>query len=139
MNLNVTVRIKLEIKLNFFIDCKKVNINQKEILETVLAANSRPSLQSNPSSNFNTLKSPNKEDRRAIERKPIEKRLTSANPQAHYSTNNEVKKSCICQTNFNENVIKNNICSLCNRYVDGVNTHGDSIKKRYQQQESRPR
>jgi hypothetical protein len=141
--------------LILFLDCKKTNSVQKEILDNMVSHNTnnlnKPNtINSNPNSNYSTIKSPSKDtDKKptlynqntqhgqynTLEKKPSEKRLSSANPHSNYASHQE-KKNCICYSNYNDSVIKNNICSLCNRYVEN---HGDSIKKRYQQQDSRPR
>ena len=120
------------------LECKKQNIHQKEILDTVVsptnAINHQPKSShqliqyNNTNSHHSSLKSPSKDKiTPSLERKNTEKKLT---------TYTNEKKSCICYTNYNESVIKNNICTLCNRYVENVKTNENSIKKRYQQQES---
>jgi hypothetical protein len=56
-----------------------------------------------------------------------------------YSTNDAStsakKTSCICYTNYNESVIRNNVCTICNRHVDVTNNYENTIKRKYQQQE----
>jgi hypothetical protein len=48
----------------------------------------------------------------------------------NYLSNPEHKKACLCYSS--EKVIKNSICTLCNRYIDS-NPHENSIKKRNQE------
>lgn len=85
----------------------------------------QPSAHFNTNTHYNTVKSPNKEIK--ITQKS-EKRPSSSN----FSTLD--KKSCICFANYNESIIKNNICTLCNRYVENTNNYENYIKKRYQQE-----
>lgn len=67
-----------------------------------------------------------------MEKKLSEKKLNTI------MSENSLKKSCICYTKYNETVIKNNICTVCNRYIENINDY--SIKKKYQLQEAcRPR
>ena len=110
----------------------------------------KSNINSNPNSNHNTIKSPSKDNDKkssnygqytgssTLEKKSSEKRLNSANPHTNYASHqaHQDKKNCICYSNYNDTVIKNNICSLCNRYVEN---HGDSIKKRYQPHDLKPK
>ena len=51
-----------------------------------------------------------------------------------------ILKKCICYTNYcGDNLIKNKVCTICNRNVDNVNTCDNSIKKKYQQELNRHR
>jgi hypothetical protein len=141
--------------INFlYVDCKKTNSMQKEILDSLASQSNtgqnhnsslKSNINSNPSSNYNTIKSPSKDNDKksshygqytsnTLEKKSSEKRLSSANPHSNYVSHqaHQEKKNCICYSNYNDTVIKNNICSLCNRYVEN---HGDSIKKKYQPQD----
>ena len=98
----------------------------------------------NSNSKNNLIKSPNKEDRKnvlSLDRKNSEKKITQAtNLTNNISSDGLLKKTCICHTYYNESVIKNNICTICNRYVENTNINENTIKKRYQQQEgTRPR
>ncbi len=51
-----------------------------------------------------------------------------------------ILKRCICYTNYcGDNLIKNKVCTICNRNVENVNTCDNSIKKKYQQELNRHR
>jgi len=85
------------------------------------------------------------------ENKPIycsDVKITDKKPLNNYTTNilhNTIEqatilKKCICYTNYcGDNLIKNKVCTICNRYVDNVNTCDNSIKKKYQQELTRHR
>jgi hypothetical protein len=143
------------LKLN--LDCKKINLLQKDLLEHVVLtgvnlSNNNQNNYTNTNS-YNTNHNPNsklsnnlmspqreaKDDRKStlsLDRKTDKKNL----PANNNFNDGSLKKSCICHTNYNENVIKNNICSICNRYVENTNLNENTIKKRYQQQDAnRPR
>lgn len=100
-----------------------------------------------------SIKSPNKDDKKSIQ--SLEKRHTDKKISTNtYITNNytsvnsnnntiehpNLLKKCICYTNYcTENIIKNKTCTICNRYVDKINSYENSIKKKYQQELSRHR
>lgn len=115
-------------------ECKKVNYAQKEALENVVVTGIGVN---NPSTKL--VKSPIKDDKKGIlsvDKKTSDKKAVSVHPGDHAG----LKKNCICYTNYNESVIKNNICTICNRYVESIISHENTIKKRYQQETSnRPR
>jgi hypothetical protein len=74
----------------------------------------------------------------SLQKKPSEKKINVAN---YYSENNknDVKKTCICYTNYDETFIRNNICRFCNRYIEKTHTHENSIKRTTQHETVKPR
>jgi hypothetical protein len=106
--------------------------------------------------------SPIKDEKKSIhslERRHTDKKVTSytknnnikindiknLNYSSHNSNHNTIEhpthiKKCICYTNYcTENIIKNKTCTICNRYVESINSYENSIKKKYQQELSRHR
>lgn len=118
-------------------DCRKVNINQREILETLITGNTNGEAKPKPSlTNQSSLKSP-KDDKKihpTLERKNTEKRLACADNTIN--NNGSMKKVCPCLTN-SEKVVKNNICTLCNRYIEFTN-HEGSFKRKIENKDHSP-
>ena len=118
----------------FILECKKINFNQREILENVIIGNEtehkpKHSLQINPKIHQFSIKSntdQGKGNPLGLDRKYSEQKFSS-NTQPKNSIEPK-KKVCICYSTNKDVNIKNNICSLCNRYVEGSND--SSIKKR---------
>ena len=79
----------------------------------------------------------------SLDRKNTDKKLSS-NYTAYNNHNTAehptILKKCLCYTNYCvDNIIKNKVCTICNRHVDNINTYENSIKKKYQQELNRHR
>jgi hypothetical protein len=105
-----------------------------------------------------SIKSPNREDNtkqiQSLERRTSEKKSSNTYNYNSHSSNvtNNVSKSnitnnipnestpnlhkCLCYSNIcTDNLIKNKVCLICNRYVDNPpGLYENLIKKKYQQE-----
>jgi hypothetical protein len=76
----------------------------------------------------------------ALEKKPSSKTIITNNYLSE-NQKSDIKRACICYSNYDESYIKNGICRFCSRNVDTI-SHDQSLKKKYQEQASlnlRPR